>query len=106
MVQGFLPQLEQVEARQKLMASQLEGMKPAPVVVNLTWEEDKGGVGGPIFLAPETLAALVDVDMEREEAQQGLIAELDHLLANFTWYEELKSGEYTPTRPSAWGPEF
>ena len=40
-------------------------MNVAPVVVNLTQEEDKGGLGGPIFLALETPVASVDSEEER-----------------------------------------
>ena len=59
-----------------------------------------------VILAPETPTVSVDMDVERLEAQQELIVELDHLLANFTQHEELTSKEYTPTGPFAWGLEF
>ena len=43
MVQGLLSHLEQVEARQNLFTGQLGGMNLAPVAVDLTCEENKGG---------------------------------------------------------------
>ena len=84
-------------------------MNIAPVVVDLTKEEDEGGLGGPIFLAPETPAASVDTEEERAWVQQELLVELDDILSSFVNVEEdekTTEGEYTPTGPSAWGPEF
>ena len=43
----------------------LNAMNVAPIVVDLTQEEDEGGLGGPIFLAPETPVASVDSEEER-----------------------------------------
>ena len=75
--------------------------------MDLTQEEVKGGLGGPIFLAAETLAASVDTEGERQKAQEELIAELDHLLVHLSGDGDVEtSGEYTPTGPSPWGPEF
>ena len=54
--------LVQVEARQQIMMERLDAMNVPPVVVDLTKEEDEGGLRGPIFLAPETPAASVDTD--------------------------------------------
>ena len=90
-VQGLLSCLEQVEVRQELTPGRLAVMNLTPVVVNLTQEEDEGGLGSPIFLAPEILVASVDVDEERERAQQELIDKLDHLLASFVNVEETTS---------------
>ena len=79
----------------------LDEMSVAPVIVDLTQEEDEGGLGGPIFLAPETPMALVDMDEQRARAQQELVEELDNILASFINVEEMTEGEYTPTGPSA-----
>ena len=43
--------LVQLEACQQVLMEQLDAMNVAPVVVDLTQEEDEGGLGGPIFLA-------------------------------------------------------
>ena len=77
--------------------------------MDLTKEEDEGGLGGPIFLAPETPAASVDTEEERTRAQRELLEELDTILSSFVNVdkdEKTTKGEYTPTGPSAWGPEF
>ena len=98
-----------MEARQQIMMERLDAMNVTPVVVDLTEEEDEGGLGGPIFLAPKTLAASVDMEEERLWAQQELLAELDGILSSFVDVgedEKTTEGEYTPTGPSAWGPEF
>ena len=83
----------------------LNAMIITPVMVDLTQEEDEGGLGGPIFLAPETPTASVDSEEERAQGCQELLVELDSILASFVHVEEEKTteGEYTPTRPSAWG---
>ena len=49
---GLETRLVQMEARQQIMMERLDAMNVAPVVVDLTNEEDEGGLGGPIFLAP------------------------------------------------------
>ena len=98
-----------MEAHQQIMMERLDAMGVAPVVVDLTEEEDKGGLGGPIFLAPETPAALVDMEEERTWGQRELLEELETILSSFVNVEEdekTTEGEYTPTGPSAWGPEF
>ena len=105
MVQDLVSHLEQVEVRQTLLVEILEVVNPAPIVVDLT-QEDEGGVGGLIILAPKTPVALFDLDVRRLETQQELITKLDHLLANLSQSEETTSGEYTLTRLSAWGLEF
>ena len=101
--------LVQMEAQQQIMMERLDAMNTTPVVVDLTKEEDEGGLGGPIFLAPETPAASVDPEEERTQAQRELLEELDNILASFVNVddeERMTEGEYTPTGPSAWGPEF
>ena len=106
---GLETRLVQMEARQQIMMERLDVMNVAPVIVDLTQEEDEGGLGGPIFLAPETPAASVDSEEERARGCQELLVELDSILASFVHVEEDKKmteGEYTPTGPSAWGPEF
>ena len=53
--------------------------------------------------------ASVDSEEERARGLQELIEELDDILASFVHLEEeeeMTKGEYTPTGPSAWGPEF
>ena len=106
---GLETRLVQMEALQQVMVERLDAMNVAPVVVDLTKEEDEGGLGGPIFLAPETPAASVDTEEERVRAQQELLMELDTILSSFVNVEEdekTTEGEYTPTGPSPWGPEF
>ena len=106
---GLETRLVQMEARQQIMMERLDAMNVAPVVVDLTQEEDEGGLRGPIFLAPETPAASVDTEEERSWAQQELLVELDSILSSFVNVEgdeRTTEGEYTPTGPSAWGPEF
>ena len=49
----------------ELMMERLNAMNVAPIVVDLTQEEDEGGLGGPIFLAPETPTVSVDSEEER-----------------------------------------
>ena len=106
---GLETRLVQMEALQQVMVERLDAMNIAPVVVDLTKEEDEGGLGGPIFLALETPAASVDTEEERVRAQQELLTELDTILSSFVNVEEdekTTEGEYTPTGPSPWGPEF
>ena len=106
---GLETRLVQLEARQQILMERLDAMNAPPVVVDLTKEEDEGGLGGPIFLAPEIPAALVDTEEERTRAQQELLEELDGILSSFVSVEgdeQMTKGEYTPTGPSAWGPEF
>ena len=96
--------LVQMEARQQIMMEWLDAMNIAPVVVDLTQEEGKGGLGGPIFLAPETPMASVDSEEERAQGRQELLVELDSILSLFVHVEEeekMTEGEYTPTGPSA-----
>ena len=50
---GLETRLVQLEACQQVLMEQLDAMNVAPVVVDLTQEEDEGGLGGPIFLAPK-----------------------------------------------------
>ena len=55
----------------------------------------------------ETPAASMDTEAERQRVQEELIAELDHLLVHLSRDGDITtSGEYIPTGPSAWGPEF
>ena len=106
---GLETRLVQLEARQQIMMERLDAMNVAPVVVDLTQEEDEGRLGGPIFLAPETPAASVDTEEVGTRAQRELLEELDNILSSFVNVEEVEEtteGEYTPTGPSAWGPEF
>ena len=65
-VLGLETCLVQMEARQQIMMERLDAMNVAPVVVDLTQEEDEGGLGGPIFLSPET--PVVSMDSEEERA--------------------------------------
>ena len=106
---GLETRLVQMEARQQIMMERLDAMNVAPVVVDLTKEEDEGGLGGPIFLAPETPVVSVDTEEERTWVQRELLVELDNILSLFVNVEEdekTMEGEYTPTGLSAWGPEF
>ena len=106
---GLETHLVQMEARQQVLMERLDAMNIAPVVVDLTQEEDEGGLGGPIFLAPETPAATVGSEEEGAQAHQELLMELDNILASFICVEEdekTTEGEYTLTGPSAWGLEF
>ena len=106
---GLETRLVQMEARQQIMMERLDAMNVIPIVMDLTKEEDEGGLGGPIFLAPETPAVSVDMEEERTRAQQELLVELDSILSSFMDVEEdekTTEGEYTPTGPSAWGLEF
>ena len=105
---GLETRLVTMEARQQIMMERLDAMGVAPVVVDLTQEEDEGGLGGPIFLAPETPAASMSEEEGRSQAQRELLDQLDDLLASFVTVgenEQSTEGEYTPTGPS-WGPEF
>ena len=77
-----------MEAQQELMMERLNAMNVAPVMVDLTQEEDKGGLGGPIFLALETPAASMDSEEERAQGHQELLVELDSILASFVHVEE------------------
>ena len=43
---GLETRLVQMEARQQIMMERLDAMNDAPVVVDLTKEEDEGGLGG------------------------------------------------------------
>ena len=104
---GLETRLVQMEALQQVMVERLDAMNVAPVVVDLTKEEDEGGLGGPIFLAPGTPAASVDTEEVGTRVQRELLEELDNILSSFVNAdEETTEGEYTPTGPSAWGPEF
>ena len=104
---GLETRLVQMEACQQIMMERLDAMNVAPVIMDLTQEEDEGGLGGPIFLAPETPAVLVDLEEGRTQACQELLVELESIPALFVHVEEDKKtteGEHTLTGP--WGPEF
>ena len=106
---GLETHLVQMEARQQIMMERLDAMNVTPVVVDLTKEEDEGGLGGPIFLAPETPVVSVEEEEERTQAQRELLMELDNILSSFVNVEEderTTEGDHIPTGPSAWGPEF
>ena len=106
MLQGLLARVEAMEASQELMRARLEVVNPALVFVDLTQEEDEGGLGGPILVA-ETLTASIDTAGEQERVQVELVEELNHLLAHMSRADKVMvNGEYTPTGPSTWGLEF
>ena len=46
---GLETRIVQMETRQQIMMERLDAMNVVPVVVDLTKEEDEGGLGGPIF---------------------------------------------------------
>ena len=48
-IHGLLTRMEMMEARMALVSAQVTAMAP-PLQVDLTREEDEGGVGGPIEL--------------------------------------------------------
>ena len=48
-IHGLLTRMEMMEARMALVSAQVAAMAP-PLQVDLTREEDEGGVGGPIEL--------------------------------------------------------
>ena len=107
MLQGLLARVEQMEPNQELMRARLEVVNPALIFMDLTWEEDKGGLSSPIFLAMETPVVSVDTEVKRQRAQEELITELDHLLVHLSRDGDIEtSGEYTLTGPSPWGLEF
>ena len=85
---GLETRLVQMEAQQQILMERLDAMNVAPVVVDLTQEEDEGGLGGPISPALETPVASVDLEEERTQARQELLVELDSILALFVHVEE------------------
>ena len=101
---GLETRLVQMEARQEMMMERLNAMGVTPVMVDLTQEEDEDLLGGPIFLAPETPAASVDLEEERAWGHQELLVELDSLLTSFVHVEE--EGEYTLLVPLPGGRSF
>ena len=51
---GLLDRMAQMEARMALLSGQVSAMTP-PISVDLTREEDEGGVGGPLLGLPVRL---------------------------------------------------
>jgi len=90
-----------VEVSLALLRGQITEMEPPKVIVNLTHEEDKGGVGRLIFLATETLAPKSIVPLLEgwgfdEMDERALGALLTGWMHEWEWASE---NSYTPTGP-------
>ena len=95
-----------LETRMSLVLEQLEVLEAEKKeVIDLTVdekEEDQGGLGGPIFLAPETPAPSLDLAPLDAETVEG-IERMFHEWTSVAGDAETE-GSYDPTGP--WGPEF
>jgi len=96
-IHGLMTRMEMMEARMALVSAQVAAMAP-PLQVDLTREEDEGGVGGPIELgSPYRLRSPSPQVFTREE--------LDAVEAVGRNWEFLTSrdisteGVHTPTGP-------
>ena len=103
---GLLDCMAQMEARMALLSGQVSAMAP-PISVDLTREEDEGGVGGPLL---GSLVRLRSLSLLRlEEAVNAETLEAIEALGrswDFVGRDATTSGEYTPTGPRYQSPEL
>jgi len=95
-IHGLLTRMEAMEARMALLSAQVSVVAP-PQQVDLTREENEGGVGGPIELGSPFLG-------RSPSPQQFTREELDTVEAvgrnwEFLTRDVPTEGEYTPTGP-------
>jgi len=96
-IHGLLTRMEMMEARMALVSAQVAAMAP-PLQVDLTREEDEGGVGGPIELgSPYRLRSPSPQVFTREEldAVEAVGRNWEFLTGRDTSTE----GVHTPTGP-------
>jgi len=101
---GMMTCMEQMEMRMDLLHNQVIAVTPVPVV-DLTREESKGGVGGPIKLgSPIGLRSPspLRLDNETVDALEALGRNWEMLNRG----DVSTSGEYTPTGPWYQSPEL
>jgi len=87
-------------ARMESWLDKLEGSSP---MIDLTQEEDEGGVGGPIILAEETPAPESVVPPSEEWAlnsddERNLVGLLVGITSEWEW---MMAGEYTLSEPTS-----
>jgi len=87
--------VEQMEARMNLLQAQVMMVVLAPVV-DLTREEEEGGLGGPIDLGSPLLYRTPS-PQELDKVTVGVIKALGRNWEFLTTREETTSGDHTPT---------
>ena len=95
--------MDVLETRLEKALERLEALEaPARETIDLTKEEDEGGLGGPIFLAPET----PDVSLVAEALNDETVEGIEKMIREWTSVDGDVDTErsYEPTGP--WGPEF
>jgi len=94
---GLMTRMEQMEARMNLLQAQVMTVALAPVV-DLTREEEEGGLGGPLDLGSPLLYRTPS-PQELDEVTAGAIEALGRNWEFLATREETTSGDYTPKGP-------
>jgi len=89
--------MEQMEVRMDLLQAQVMTVASAPVV-DLTREEEEGGLGGPIDLGSPLLYRAPS-PLELNKVTAGAMEALGRNWEFLTTGEEATSGDHTPTGP-------
>jgi len=96
-IHGLMTRMEMMEARMALVSAQVAAMAP-PLQVDLTREEDEGGVGGPIELgSPYRLRSPSPQVFTREELDAVEVVERNWEF--LTSRDVSTEGVHTPTGP-------
>ena len=95
-IHGLLGRMEAMEARMALLSGQVAAMAP-PVSVDLTREEDEGGVGGPLRLGSPFLGRSPSPQQFSREELEAI--EVVRRNWEFLNRDVTTEGDYTPTGP-------
>jgi len=101
---GMMTCIEQMEMRMDLLHNQVTSVTPAPVV-DLTREESKGRVGGPIELG-SPIGLRSPSPLRLDDATADTLEALGRNWEMLNRGDVLTSGEYTPTGPWYQSPEL
>ena len=101
---GMMTRMEQMEMRMDLLHNQVTMVTPAPMV-DLTREESKGGVGGPIDLG-SPIGLRSPSPLRLDDAMADALEALGRNWEMLNPGEVSTSGEYTPTGPRYQSPEL
>ena len=91
---GLITCMEQMGVRMSLLQAQVVTVASAPVV-DLTREEEEGGLGGPIDLGSPLLYRTPS-PLELDKVTAGVIEALGRNWEFLTTGEEATSGDHTP----------
>jgi len=101
---GMMTRMEQMEMRMDLLHNQVTMVTPAPMV-DLTREESKGGVGGPIDLG-SPIGLRSPSPLRLDDAMADALEALGRNWEMLNRGDVSTSGEYTPTGPWYQSPEL